>query len=190
MAKTLELQTDLSTYDNGWYKPGGAVRRLAWFVVGRLFIHTYLPLPVAFKRTVLQFFGAKIGKNVMIKPKVNIKYPWFLSIGDNTWIGENVWIDNLAQVTIGANCCLSQGALLLTGNHNYKSTKFDLRVSPIMLEDGVWIGARAVVGPGVVCGSQAMLTVNSVASKNMERYHIYGGNPAQLLRRREFDREN
>ena len=190
MAKTLDPRTDLSTYDNAWYKPGGAARRYAWFVMGRLFIHTYLPLPVSFKRLVLKIFGAKIGKNVMIKPKVNIKYPWYLSVGENAWIGENVWIDNLAQVTIGPNCCLSQGALLLTGNHDYKSTSFDLRVSAIVLEDGVWIGARAVVGPGVVCGSHAVLSVNSVASKNLDRYQIYAGNPAQLIRKREFIREN
>lgn len=190
MAKTLGPQTDLSTYDNSWYKPGGAVRRYAWFVLGRLFIHTYLPLPVGFKRLVLRLFGAKIGTNVMIKPKVNIKYPWFLAVGENTWIGENVWIDNLAQVSIGANCCLSQGALLLTGNHNYKSTRFDLKTSPITLEDGVWIGARAVVGPGVTCGSHAVLSVNSVASKDLAPYLIYGGNPALCIRKREFDSEN
>lgn len=186
MAKTLGPQTDLSTYDNSWYKPGGAVRRYAWFVLGRLFIHTYLPLPVGFKRLVLRLFGAKIGTNVMIKPKVNIKYPWFLAVGENTWIGENVWIDNLASVSIGANCCLSQGAMLLTGNHNYKSTRFDLKVSPILLEDGVWIGARAVVGPGVTCGSHAVLSVNSVASKDLAPYLIYGGNPALCIRKREF----
>lgn len=190
MAKTLGPQTDLSTYDNSWYKPGSAFMRYAWFVVGRLFIHTYLPLPVGFKRIILRLFGAKIGKNVMVKPKVNIKYPWFLSVGDHTWIGENVWIDNLAQVSIGANCCLSQGALLLTGNHDYKSTRFDLSVSPIVLEDGVWIGARAIVGPGVVCQTHAVLSVNSVASKNLGPYQIYGGNPAQYIRNREFKREN
>ncbi|MPR36792.1 WcaF family extracellular polysaccharide biosynthesis acetyltransferase [Salmonirosea aquatica] len=190
MEKTSGPQTDLSAYDNSWYKPGGLVRRYAWFLLGRLFIHTYLPLPVGFKRMLLRAFGAKIGKNVMIKPKVNIKYPWFLSIGENTWIGENVWIDNLAQVNIGPNCCLSQGALLLTGNHNYKSTRFDLSVSPIILEAGVWIGARAIVGPGVICQSHAVLAVNSVASKNLDAYTIYGGNPAQWIRNREFDCEN
>jgi putative colanic acid biosynthesis acetyltransferase WcaF len=190
MAKTSDPQTDLSTYDNSWYQPGGTLKRYIWFILSRLFIHTYLPFPVGFKCLVLKIFGAKIGKNVMIKPKVNIKYPWFLDVGENTWIGENVWIDNLAHVRIGANCCLSQGALLLTGNHNYKSTRFDLKVSPITLEDGVWIGARAVVGPGVTCGSHAVLSVQSVASKDLDSYWVYGGNPAQCIRKREFDIEN
>lgn len=135
-------------------------------------------------------FGAKIAANVMIKPKVNIKYPWYLTIGKNAWIGENVWIDNLTEVTIGPNCCISQGALLLTGNHNYKSTLFDLMVAPITLEEGVWIGARSTVCPGVVCKSHAILTVNSVATQNLAPYSIYSGNPAQFIRNRLFKSEN
>ncbi|TDB64497.1 WcaF family extracellular polysaccharide biosynthesis acetyltransferase [Arundinibacter roseus] len=190
MEKTSATRTDLSKYDNSWYKPGGLVKRLAWYLVGRLTVNTYLPFPVSVKVLVLRVFGAKIGKSVMIKPKVNIKYPWFLTIGENAWIGENVWIDNLTYVTIGANSCLSQGALLLTGNHNYKTSTFDLRVDPIVLEDGVWIGAKAVVCPGVHCGSHAMLTVNSVATKNLSAYGIYSGNPAQFSRKRKTGREN
>ena len=66
-------------------------------------------------------FGAKIGKGVIIRPGVSVKYPWKLQIGDNTWIGENVWIDNLSNIIIGKNVCVSQGAMLLSGNHNYKN---------------------------------------------------------------------
>ena len=190
MEKTSAPQTDLSKYDNSWYRPGGKFRRIAWYLAGRVFVNTYFPFPVGVKVAVLRIFGAKIAANVMVKPKVNIKYPWFLTIGKNAWIGENVWIDNLAQVTIGANCCLSQGAMLLTGNHDYKSTRFDLQVSPIVLEAGVWIGARAVVCPGVVCGSHAMLAVNSVATRKLDAYGIYGGNPAQFIRNRDFADEN
>jgi putative colanic acid biosynthesis acetyltransferase WcaF len=146
-----------------------------------------LPIPLFLKISTLRIFGAKIADNVMIKPKVNIKYPWYLTVEENAWIGENVWIDNLTYVTIGANACLSQGAMLLTGNHNYKSPKFDLWVAPIVLEAGVWIGAKAVVCPGVICGSHAMLTVSSVATRNLEPYSIYGGNPAQFLKTRKLE---
>ena len=190
MEKTLRPQTDLSKYDNSWYRPGGWFRRLAWHLAGRVFVNTYFPFPVALKVFVLRTFGAKIAVNVMIKPKVNIKYPWFLTIEKNAWIGESVWIDNLTHITIGANCCLSQGAMLLTGNHNYKSPGFDLQLAPIVLEAGVWIGAQAVVCPGVVCASHAVLSVGSVATKNLDAYGIYGGNPAQFIRNREIADEN
>ena len=94
------------------------------------------------KVRLLRMFGAKMGRGVIIKPSVNIKYPWNLVVGDYTWIGENVWIDNLTQVTMGRNVCISQGAMLLCGNHNYRKTTFDLMIGSITLEDGVWVGAQ------------------------------------------------
>lgn len=190
MEKTSVLRTDLSKYDNSWYQPGSTFKRYAWFVLGRMFVNTYLPLPVRFKVTVLKLFGAQIAENVVIKPKVNIKYPWFLTVRKNAWIGEEVWIDNLTRIEIGANACLSQGSMLLTGNHNYKSPGFDLMVAPIVLEDGVWIGAKAVVCPGVVCGSHSVLTVNSVATKNLDAYGVYSGNPAQYIKSRKPESES
>ena len=136
------------------------------------------------KVRLLRCFGAKIGKGVVIKPSVNIKYPWNLSIGDYTWIGENVWIDNLVQVTIGSDVCVSQGAMLLCGNHNYKKSTFDLMVGKIVLEDGCWVGAQSVVCPGVTLHSHAVLGVASVANKNLDAYTIYQGNPAHMVRKR------
>jgi putative colanic acid biosynthesis acetyltransferase WcaF len=136
------------------------------------------------KIRLLRCFGAKIGKGVVIKPSVNIKYPWNLSIGDYTWIGENVWIDNLVQVTIGSNVCVSQGAMLLCGNHNYKKSTFDLMVGKIVLENGCWVGAQSVVCPGVTLHSHAVLGVASVANKNLDAYTIYQGNPAHMVRKR------
>jgi putative colanic acid biosynthesis acetyltransferase WcaF len=190
MKKTSAPQTDLSKYDNSWYQPGSQLKRLAWHVVGRVFLNTYIPFPVFIKVFILRLFGSKIAANVMIKPKVNIKYPWYLAIGENTWIGEKVWIDNLTNVTIGANCCLSQEAFLLTGNHDYKSPLFSLILAPITLESGVWIGSKAVVCPGVTCHSHSVLTVNSVATKDLIPYGIYGGNPAILIRNRVMQSEN
>lgn len=132
------------------------------------------------KVSVLRFFGAKIGKGVVIKPGVNVKYPWLLTIGDYSWIGEDVWIDNLAQVTIGADCCISQGTLLLTGNHNYKLPTFDLIVKPIVIEDGAWVGAKCIVCPGVTVGSHAVLTVGTIATKSISGFGVYQGNPAAM----------
>jgi len=177
-------KTDLSKFNNSWYNPGGKIKRLVWFVVNFCVFQNRLNGSNGIKVFFLRAFGAKVGKNVIIKPNVNIKYPWKLSIGDNTWIGEQVWIDNLGEVTIGKNVCLSQGAMLLCGNHNYKIESFDLMVGNIELEDGVWIGAHAVVCPSVTCYSHAILSVNSVATHNLEAYTIYQGNPSVKTRKR------
>lgn len=137
------------------------------------------------KVKILRLFGARIGTGVIIKPCINIKYPWLLNIGDHSWIGENVWIDNLALVTIGKHVCLSQGAMLLTGSHNYKEPAFNLITGTITLEDGVWIGAKAIVNHSITAGSHAVLTSGSVATKNLDQYFIYQGNPAIKIRPRQ-----
>jgi putative colanic acid biosynthesis acetyltransferase WcaF len=181
-------QTDLSIYNNTHYKPGGnAVKRFLWYYVNALFLKTSLLPFYGFKVFLLRLFGARVGKNVTIKPCINVKYPWHLTIGDNVWIGENVWLDSLVPITIGNNVCISQGAVLLTGNHNYKKTTFDLITRSVVLEEGVWIGAGAIVSPGVIAASHAMLTSGSVATQNLEAYTIYQGNPAVKIRLRAID---
>ena len=178
------MTVDLSKYNNSWYKPGPAWKRAAWYLVSGMFFKTSLFPSYGFKRFLLRSFGAVIGRSVVIKPYVSVKYPWLLTIGDHCWIGEQVWIDNLAQVTIGNNVCISQGAMLLCGNHDYSKEAFDLMVEPITLEDGVWIGARALLCPGSLCKTHAVLSVQSVGSGILEAYSIYKGNPAVKLKDR------
>ena len=180
------MRVDLSKYTNNWYKPGSRIKRISWYIVNSIFFKTLFPFPYSFKVMLLKLFGTKVGKNVVIKPNVNIKYPWFLEIGDNCWIGEEAWIDNLTFVKIGNNVVISQGAYLLTGSHNYKKEAFDLIVKGIVLEDGVWIGAKAVVTPGVKCKTHSVLSVGSVATKDLESYGVYQGNPAVFKRKREI----
>lgn len=179
------MKADLLHYDNSWYNPGSSVmKRILWYFVNVMVMkNAWLPVS-GLKVCILRAFGAKIGTGVNIKPCVNVKYPWNLSIGDYTWIGENVWIDNLVQVTIGSNVCVSQGAMLLCGNHNYKKLTFDLMVGKIVLEDGCWVGAQSIVCPGVTLRSHAVLGVASVANKNLDAYTIYQGNPAHMVRKR------
>jgi len=179
-------EVNLAKYSNTEYYPGSKIKIVLWYFVNHLIFNTFVPYPGKFKVFLLRIFGAKIGKNIVIKPKVNIKYPWFLEIGNNCWIGEGVWIDNLAKVKIGNNVCISQDAYLLTGNHDYKKETFDLIVKKIIIEDGVWIGAKSVVTPGVICKTHSILAVGSVATKNLEPYGIYQGNPAILKRKREI----
>lgn len=180
----MQKTTDLNSFSNPNFKTGANVLvRTLWYCCNVLFLNSFVH-SYRLKVFLLRLFGAKVGKNVLIKPYVNIKYPWKLIIGDHVWIGESVWIDNLDVVTIGHHVCISQGALLLCGNHNYKSTSFDLKTSPITLENGVWIGAKSIVGPGVVCHSHSVLSVMSFANQNLEAYSIYKGNPAQFIKQR------
>ncbi len=177
---------DLNTYSNHNYNPGNVLKRLLWYAVNAIFFDSYWFPSSQLKVFFLRLFGAKIGRGVVIKPRVSIKYPWFLEVGDFTWVGERVWIDNLTDVQIGSNACLSQGAFLLTGNHDYKSVQFDLMVQGIQLNDGAWVGAQAKLMPGTVMESHAVLQAGAIGSGKLNAFTIYGGTPAIELKKREI----
>ena len=179
-------KTVLAEFNNNQYEPGAPFPvRAIWYMVNSVFFISHFPF-ISFKIFLLRIFGAKIGAGLVIKQNVNIKYPWKLKIGNHCWIGEGAWIDNLDEVVVGDNSCISQGALLLCGNHNYKKPSFDLITSKIILEDGVWLGAKSVVCGGVTCKSHSVLSVGSVAVTDLETYSIYQGNPASKIRDREI----
>ena len=185
------MKINLSNYDernSSFHHSIGASKpkQLLWFICSLVFVRNpFIPFS-SLRKWVLILFGAKVGKGVRIRPGVQIKFPWKLSIGDHVWLGEHCWIDNLENVSIGNHSCISQGAYLCTGNHNYKSVGFELIMKPITLEDGVWIGAKAIVAPGVTCYSHSILTAGSVATSNMDAYGIYQGNPAQKIKERKI----
>ena len=175
----LKKEFDKKNFDAG----APVLKIMLWYFTSALFFRSGLiPFSVVLV-AILRLFGAKIGKDTRIKPYVNIKYPWKLAIGDHSWIAE-CHIDNPANVYIGKNVCLSQGCMILAGNHDYTKVGFNLIARNITLEDGVWIGARAVVCAGTTIRSHAVLTVNSVATKDLDAYAIYQGNPAEKVRER------
>ena len=183
------MSVKLKNFSNKNFDKGsGFLIQLLWIMCSAIIVRNSWFIFMSPKIILLRMFGAKIGKGLVIKPSVNIKFPWKLRVGSNVWIGENVWIDNLDYVTIGNNVCISQGAFILTGNHDYTSSSFDYKNAPITLEDGVWIGAKSVVCPGSICRSHSILTVGSVVTKNMNAYKIYQGNPAKQVRERTFSK--
>lgn len=182
------IQVNLSSFSTRNFDKGaGTIKQTLWYFTNALFVRASWNPFMGIKIFFLKFFGAKIGKGLIIKNNVNIKFPWKLTLGNDVWLGENAWIDNLDKVKIGNNVCISQGALLLTGNHDYTLSTFDYRNAPITIEDGAWIGAKTVVCPGVKVESHAILTAGSIATKDMEAYSIYQGNPARKIRTRKIN---
>jgi putative colanic acid biosynthesis acetyltransferase WcaF len=173
----------LDQYTIGNYSPGTSlVKQFLWFYVGDFFVQTPWIPSAKFKVIILRLFGAKIGKGVNIKPFVKVKFPWRLIIHDYVWLGERSWIDNLAEVTIESHVCISQNVYLCTGNHNWSKPNFDLITAPIYIENSSWIGANAVVGPGVTVQKGAVLTLGSVTASSLDAMTIYSGNPCQPIK--------
>ena len=175
----------LDSYDKGDYTPGAALwTQVLWFVLGDPVVRSrWLPFS-ALKVWTLRRFGAVIGTGVRIRPGVRVKLPWRLRLGNHVWISEDAWLDNLAPITLEGHVCVSQNAYLCTGNHDWADSRFPLRCAPILLQEGSWIAARAVVGPGVSVGQGAVLTLGSVAVQSLEPMTICSGNPARPYKRR------
>ena len=177
----------LKQYDNSWYRPGGSfAKRVFWMLVGQpLFSSKWLPSSELRVR-LLRAFGARVGSGVVIKPAVKVKYPWHLEIGNDCWIGEECWIDNLTTVQIGCNTCVSQGAYLCTGNHDWSDPQFGLRVEPIQLKEGAWAGAKCILMPGTTLGEYAVVAAGSVAKGYVPDFEIFAGNPATHVKFRQI----
>ena len=178
-------RVDLRSYDNSWYDPGRSVLlRSLWLFFGLPLLRSPWLAMSAWRVGLLRLFGARVGERVVIRQHVTVKYPWHLVIGDDCWIGEQVWIDNLTTVTLGDSVCLSQGAYLCTGNHDWTDPGFGLRISLIAIESGAWVGARAMLLPGVRLGEGAVAAAGSVVSAPVPAWEIVAGNPATFVKRR------
>jgi putative colanic acid biosynthesis acetyltransferase WcaF len=176
---------DLGSFNNSWYSPGRSkLVQALWFFLGLPLLRSSIVPSSAFRRALLRLFGARIGHGVVIKPGVRVKYPWLLEIGDQSWIGEDVWIDNLARVEIEDNVCISQGAYLCTGNHDWADAAFGLIVRPIVLRAGSWAGAKSVLCPGVELAEGSIAAAGSVVVKSLKPWTVYAGNPAAPVRAR------
>jgi putative colanic acid biosynthesis acetyltransferase WcaF len=179
-------QVSLASFNNAGFQRGRpAIVEVLWIVVQALLVRSFIP-GSAHRCFLLRLFGAQIGRRVTMKSGVRVKFPWRLTIADDVWVGEDVWIDNLAKVEIGANACVSQGAYLCTGSHDWSVSTFDLIAEPIKIDHSAWIAAKASVGPGVTVGPGAVLTLASTASSDLRPWTIYAGTPAQPIKTREL----
>ena len=159
-------------------------KEAAWYILKVLFFLTSIPYPQKFKAFLLRSFGGKIGKGIVIKPRVNIHMPWKLEIGNYVWLGEEVFILNFEPIKIGDNVCISQRAFLCGGNHNYHDPAFGYRNGPIIIEDGAWIGANCFVGPNVTIGTDTVVSASSVVTTRLKPNSVYRGNPLEFVKSR------
>lgn len=182
-------KVQLAQFDNSWYQPGRSRWwQAAWFFLG-LPVLRFSAIPFSGMRVaLLRCFGASIGEGAVIKPGTRVKYPWRFRAGDNCWLGEDCWIDNLAPVELGDDVCISQGAYLCTGNHDWSDPAFGLILSSITLGNGSWVGARALLAPGVSLGDSAVAAAGSIVTKSIPAGEIHAGNPAVFARRRSIRR--
>lgn len=179
---------DLQSFRNPEFSRGApAWKEVAWWLVRSLLFASWLPVPSVLKVGALRLFGAQIGSGVVIRSRVNVTMPWRLRCGDHVWIGDEVLILSLDQVTLGSNVCISQRAFLCTGSHDHRKPTFDLITRPIRIEDSCWVGAQTFVGPGVTLGIGSIAAAGAVVVKSIPNHAIVAGNPARPIDRHSSD---
>ncbi|MFZ0745313.1 MAG: WcaF family extracellular polysaccharide biosynthesis acetyltransferase [Terracidiphilus sp.] len=176
---------DLSTFR----LPPGLRGRPAWFVqvweiTQALLFHSSPQALYGWRRFLLRLFGARIGKCAMLRPSVTVTYPWKLSIGDWSWVGDHVTLYTVGEITIGESAVVSQHSYLCTSTHDYARTTFDTLVAPIRIESEAWLASNVFVGPGITVGSGAVVGACSVVLKDVPAGMICAGNPLRVLRHR------
>lgn len=133
----------------------------------------------------LRLFGANIGEKVIIRPTVRITYPWKLSIGENSWIGDHVDLYSLGEIDIGSNCVVSQKSYLCTGSHDYTKESFDIFQKKIVIENEAWLATDVFVAPGVVIGKGTLIGARSSVFSSVPSGKICVGSPAKVVGERD-----
>jgi putative colanic acid biosynthesis acetyltransferase WcaF len=165
------------------YTAGEQFRRVLWGFGKLLF--RFSPRPCfGWRRAVLRCFGASVGKQVNMYSSTRIYFPWNLTVGDWSAIGEEALIYNLGPVTLGQKVTISHRAHLCAGTHDYRQTDLPLLKPPIEIKDQAWICADAFVGPGVTVGEGAVVGACAVVVKNVEPWAVVAGNPARFVKKR------
>ena len=154
-----------------------------WLIQGTLF-RMSPQFMYGFRRFLLRLFGAKIGKKVIIRPSVKITYPWKLSIGDYSWIGDQVDLYTLGNIIIGKNVVISQKSYLCTGSHDYLKEDFSIFQKPIIIQDQVWVASDVFIAQGITIGEGSIVAARSSVFKDIPSNKICAGSPVKIIRER------
>lgn len=182
-------KVDLSTYQNSLSRKNQIIRFL-WNFVWGVFAR---PLPRSvgngWKLFLLKIFGAKIHSTAVVYSSANIYIPMNLEMDEYSCLASEVDCYNVGRIKIGKHSTVSQRAFLCTASHDISKTNHPLVVSSIIIQDQVWIGAEAFVGPGVSIGEGSVLGARAAVFKDVPSWSVYGGNPAVFLKSRILEDE-
>lgn len=166
------------------FRGRSAVVTQLWWLVQSLLVHPSPQFMYRWRAALLRLFGARIGKDVLIRPSVRVTYPWKLAIGDNAWIGDNVELYTLDRIEIGSHAVVSQGSYLCTGMHDRRDPTFAMVTAPVVVEDQAWVAAQVFIAPGVTIGRGAVVGARSLVLASIPAGMEAAGSPAKVRGKR------
>jgi len=158
-----------------------------WWIVQETLFRMSPQFLYGFRRSILRAFGAKIGKKVILRPTVRITYPWKVSIGDYSWIGDDVVLYSLGDISIGKNVVISQKSYLCAASHDYLKEDFPIFAKKVTIKDACWLATGVFVAPGVTIHEGTVVGSRSSVYKDLEENKICMGSPAKIIRARKID---
>lgn len=158
-----------------------------WWLTYALLFRTSPQVFYGWRRFLLRCFGATIGKNVLIRPSAQITYPWKVSIGDNSWIGDEVVLYSLGEIHIGKNAVVSQRSYICTGTHNYSKVDFEIYAKKITIHDQSWLATDVFVAPGITINEGTVVGARSTVIEDLEGYSVYVGSPTRFIKKRKIE---
>lgn len=168
-----------------WNRSKGTV--YLWAVAELLFVTNPWQISSSLRAKVLRLFGAEIGVRVIMRPRMRVRFPWKLHIGDDCWIGEGVWFHNQDHIRVENDVVISQEAFLTTGSHAHR-TDMALITRPIEIGAGTWITSRCMVLGGTRLGESCLVKPMSLVSGTSPANSVLEGNPARVTGVRFGDR--
>ncbi|WP_040279621.1 WcaF family extracellular polysaccharide biosynthesis acetyltransferase [Psychroserpens damuponensis] len=158
-----------------------------WWIVEKTLFAWSPQFFYGWRRFLLRSFGAKIGKDVLIRPSAKFTYPWKITIGDYTWIGEDCILYSLGNISIGKHVAVAHGVYFNTGLHDYTKESFDIGHQEVIIEDEAWITNDVYIAPGVTVGKGCVIGARSNVFKDMPEGFICYGNPASAVKKRKIE---
>ena len=148
-----------------------------WIALQHVLFKSWL-FPSKLRPFTLRIFGASVGNGVLIRRGVRVHFPWNLELGDNCWIGEEVWFINHERITIGSDVCISQRSIICSGGHDYRSASLEYAHKPVTIKDGAWVCLDAKVLPGVTIGECSVVSSGEIVRKSLPDYSMLVGGQA------------
>ncbi len=148
-----------------------------WYIVNATLFRMSPHVLYGWRRWLARVFGARIGEGVKLRPSCQITYPWNVSIGDHSYVGDDAVLYSLDRIDIGEHVSISYRAFLCTGSHDPRDPSFPLKLGRIRVEDQAWLAADVFVFPGVHIGEGAVVGARSTVRKDVPANTLNGGDP-------------
>lgn len=104
-----------------------------------------------------------------------------ITMGDNVVINRGVYLDGRIGIKIKNNVSISPDVYIVSMEHDPNDPKFQTRGAEVVIEDHVWVGARAMILPGIHIGEGAVIGAGAVVAADVDAYQIVAGVPARKI---------